>query len=346
MKKRLLALTLCGLLLTACSSGKAPASENTTAAPSSSTTETTSSEQVVEEIPFYLIMPVAGGPAWGLCEDGFMDAIEKYADEGYTGHVLAPATAGNQSEMLEQLEAAIQAGAKVITMRIVSEDMFNDALQRANEAGILVTSVSSGTMKAMDLYAKADAGTDSAGLGRTIAEALDASAPKDVQLNIVTIQPQLTNEQSIVGANAFEEQILKLRPDAVIVSKEECHSLAAEAQDKLSALRLANPELNAVVNFDSMGALGGAAFVAENGLQDSFYCIGIDANDEILTCVKEGTLTCTVAQHWYEMGGELVELARTILNDGEYERQNDTGTTIIYEKDVDAWCEKYGIELN
>lgn len=304
------------------------------------------SAMAAEELPVYLIMPVAGGPAWGLCEDGFMDKIDSYADEGYTGHVLAPTTAGNQSEMLEQLEGAIQAGAKVIIMRIVSEDMFNDALQRAKDAGILLLGISSGTMKAMDTYCAADCGTNSANLGIAVAEALNQSAPEGEQLNIVTFQGQLTNEQNNVGVDAFVARITELRPDAVIVSREECHSNAAEAQDRISALRLANPNLNAVANFDSMGALGVAAFVTENGFQDSFYNIGIDANDEILAGVKNGSMSCTVAQHWFEMGGDVVELAHTILNGGEYERQNDTGTTIIFPDAVDAWCEKYGIELS
>lgn len=290
-----------------------------------------------DKVVVYFSSGMAGGAAWGQAEKGFNDAC---AELGWEGHYLAPQTSGNTQDMVNNTEAAITNGADVILVSLMQEDASADVMQRAVDQGITLIGIATDN----DIP-QAYIGTDPVNLGHAVAEALVKSMG-DKPIKVLTMQTNLTIEQQNDQIAAFEEKLKELRPDAVVADKTECSSNAAIAQDKLSASYLADPEINSLVSFDSYSGLGGAAFVEENGLQDSFCVVGIDDAPEILRCIQEGNMVCTVAQHWYNVGYDGTYLAKAVRDGGQYEKGNDSGTTTLFKEDIDAWVKERGIDMS
>lgn len=322
MKKKLAAFTLGTMVLTAAFGSFAGAEEKSS-----------------EGLKVYQISVMSGGAAWGQDEKGFYEACEEL---GWDGQYLAPQSANGYTEMVNLTETAITNGADIIMPCVADPDMFADVLARAKEAGLVVIGLAAGDG---GQYCDAEIGTDPVSLGENAAEALVQAVAEDEPINVCTMQTLLTSTPQNNQRQAFEDKLKELRPDANIISYEECDSSATKAVDKLSALYLAHPELNGVVSFDSYAGLGGSAFVEEKGLQGEFHVVGIDDAPEILRAIKAGTMDCTVAQMWHEIGYQSCYLAKTIYEGEDYEYTNGIGTAIIFADDVDEWVETYGIDL-
>ena len=283
---------------------------------------------------------MSGGAAWGQCEKGFYEACEEL---GWEGQYLAPQAANGYTEMVNLTETAITNGADIIMPCVADPDMFADVLKRAKDAGIPVIGLAAGDG---GVNCDAEIGTDPVSLGKNAAEALVKAIPEGEPINVCTMQTVLTATTQNDQRQAFEDRLKELRPDAKVISYEECDSSASKAVDKLSALYLAHPELNGVVSFDSYAGLGGASFVEEKGLKGKFHVVGIDDAPEILRAIQAGTMDCTVAQMWHEIGYQSCYLAKTIYEGGEHEYTNGIGTSIIFAEDVDNWVETYNIDLS
>ena len=347
-KTKLIVLTLTVAmalaLFGACSNTTASATSSDTATSGSSSGATSSAEPVQasggDKLKVYQISVMSGGAAWGQCEKGFYQACEEL---GWEGQYLAPQSANASTDMVNLTETAITNGADIIMPCVADPDIFADVLARAKDAGIIVVGLAAGDG---GVSCDAEIGTDPVNLGKNAAEALVKAIPEGEPINVCTMQTLLTSTPQNNQRQAFEDRLKELRPEAKVISYEECDSSAAKAVDKLSALYLAHPELNGVVSFDSYAGLGGAAFVEEKGLQGQFHVVGIDDAPEILRAIQAGTMDCTVAQMWFDIGYESCKLAKTIYEDGEYEYVNGVGTSVIFADDVDTWVETYGIDLS
>lgn len=323
------------LLLAACGGGASSTAEPQT--PASTGGDSTAAPAADgEKVICYSFGPMTGGAAWGQFEKGFYQACEEL---GWEGHYLAPTADNNMSELMNLHETAITNGANVMLPLVVDHDAMADILINAREQGITLYGVA-----ASDDNLDGFIGTDSQNLGYNIAEAL-VKVAGDGPINVVTMQSLLSTQQQVEQVDAFVEHLAELRPDAVVVSREECNSSAQTAQDKLSAVCIAHPETNALVSFDSYAGLGAASYCVAEGVQDDFFVIGIDDAAEILLAIKDGSMDATVAQMWYKMGYEGVMNANKIRNGEEVPFATDAGTAIVMPEDVDSWAEQVGADL-
>lgn len=334
MKKLLSVLLIIALTLAlfGCANNAATDRSNNTMANDSDKVADGNGETVVA----YSFGPMTGGAAWGQFEKGFNDACEEL---GWEGHYLAPTADNNMTELINLQETAITNGADVMIPLVVDVDAMSDMLDSAVEKGIAMVAVYQSAPQIPGVI-----GTDAVNLGYNIAEAL-AQCMEGKEIHVVTMQTTLSTSVQNLQVDAFEERLLELCPDAVIVRREECNSSAQTAQDKLAAVCIANPETNALVSFDSYAGLGAASYVEAEGIQDDFCVIGIDDAKEILLAIKHGTMDATVAQMWYKMGYESVKLAEKVRNGEEIPANTDSGTTIVMPEDVDAWAAEVGVDL-
>jgi ABC-type sugar transport system substrate-binding protein len=291
-----------------------------------------------DKLKVYVVSVMSGGAAWGQCEKGFFEACQKL---GWEGHYLAPSSPNADTEMVNLLETAITNGADVLFPVVTNEDMFADVLIRARERGIPTVAIAGGSEKYCDVMV----GTDPISLGRDCAEAL-ARALQGKPINVAPMQTTITNSVQNIQRQAFEDRLKELRPDAVIVERLDCNSNASIAADKFAALKMAHPELNSMISLDSYAGLGAAAFVEEKGLKGQFVVVGIDDAPEILRAIQAGTMTCTVAQMWYQMGGDAVGLAVRLVDGEKLKYNNSIGTAQIFPEDVASWVAKYNIDMS
>jgi ABC-type sugar transport system substrate-binding protein len=295
-----------------------------------------------DRLKVYAVSVMSGGAAWGQFETGFLEACRA---AGWEGHYLAPSASNVDTEMVNLLETAITNGADILFPVVTNEDMFADVLIRAKERKIPMVSVAGGSER----YTDALIGTDPQSLGEDMAEAL-VRAMGNQPIYVAPMQTRLVNPVQDIQRQAFEDTLKKLRPDAVVVDRLECDSNAMIAADKFAALKLGHPELNSMISLDSYAGLGAAAFVEEKRLQGQFYVVGIDDAPEILRAVQNGTMSCAVAQMWYQFGLECVELAKTVYDNygdmTKYKYDNRMGTAVIFPEDVDDWVKNYGIDMS
>lgn len=290
-----------------------------------------------ETVKVYAVTPVSGGPAWGRFEEGFLAACEA---RGYEGHCLAPAVAQDKTAIVQLCESAVNNGADVLMMCANDPALFTDVLTQAQQRGVITFGIGS----SIESCCNARVGTDNVSLGSNTATALVEMA-KDEQLTIAVGMTALNNANQSNQVEAFKAKLAELAPNAVVVDIIECNSNASVAADKLSALYIAHPELNACVSFDSNFSIGAASFVADYGIADSFYAFGIDDGNEILTFVKGGQLDGTIAQQWVPIGEHAVQCAEDILGGKTIEYNQGIPTVIILSEDVDAYAAANGVEL-
>ncbi len=328
------------LMLTGCKGTDAPTAAQIEEREEKATVEAASEEDAESKEDskvIYFSSGVSGGAAWSQTEQGFWDACEEL---GWEGHYLAPQVPGTTADMVNNDETAITNGADILLLALTQQDAFTDVMQRAKDEGIVLVGTAT-----LNEIPDATIGTDPTNLGYTVAETL-VEQMGEKEICVVTMQTMLTSEQQNIQVAAFEEKLKELRPDAKIVEKAECNSNASTAQDKLSAIYLANTGANCSVSFDSYAGLGAAAFVEEKGIQEEYCVIGIDDAEEFLRCVKNGTMRCTIAQHWYDVGYQAVMLAKTISEGGDFEKHNDTGTTVVTLDTVDEYASQKGFDLS
>lgn len=338
MKKLLSVLLILVLAISLCACGGQAQTPEATTPSEDNTVNTPATVQSGEEtVVAYSFGPMTGGAAWGQFEKGFNDAC---AELGWEGHYLAPAADNNMAELINLQETAITNGADVMIPLVVDVDAMSDMLDSAVEQNIAMVAVYQSAPQIPGVI-----GTDAVNLGYNIAEAL-VQCMGDKEIHVVTMQTTLSTSVQNLQVDSFEEKLLELRPDAEIVRREECNSSAQTAQDKLSAVCIANPETNALVSFDSYAGLGAASYVEAEGIQDDFCVIGIDDAKEILLAVKNGSMDATVAQMWYKMGYESVKLAEKVRNGEEIPANTDSGTAIVLPEDIDNWAAQVGVDLN
>ena len=289
-----------------------------------------------EPIVCYSFGVMSGGPAWGQFQKGFYAACEEL---GWEGHYLSPTTDNDMNELFNLHDTAISNGADVMLPCVTDAEAMADILQRAVDQGIPMVGINQA-----DPHFPAMIGTDNTNLGHNIAQAL-VQCMGDKEIHVVTMQTILAHQGQTDQVDAFVAKLLELRPDAVVVRREECGSSAQVSQDKLSAICLANPEANCFVSFDCYAGLGAATYVESEGLQGEFTVIGIDDAVENFQCMRDGTMAATVAQMWYKMGYEAVKLANDLKNGVEIPAVNDSGAAIIMPDGIDAWIEENGLDM-
>lgn len=290
-----------------------------------------------EPVKAYAVTVMSGGAAWGRFEEGFMEACEEL---GWEGHYLAPSTANDYTMMVQLTETALNDGADVIAVCVTDQGLFQDVLQRAKDAGVIVV----GAAAAVEDLCVAQVGTDTVQLGENTADTLVALMG-DEPIYVTAGQTMLANELQNQQVQAFIDRLAEIRPDAVIVDRFECNSVATTSADKLSAMYIAHPELNAVVSFDSYVGLGAASFVSDYGIQDDFMVLGIDDGAENLLAIKNGNMDATIAQQWYEIGRSCITVANDVLAGKEVEYAQGIPTVAILPDMVDSYAAEAGISL-
>lgn len=308
---------------------------------SSGSNETDKSTDGIKKV--YLISVMAGGAAWDACEKGFNKAI---AELGWEGHFLAPQEANDLSEMVTLTETALTNGADIILGAFNDANMFSDVIARCTEAGVPVIGLW-GAPDGVDC----SVGIDPKSFGEKMAEAVEIAAG-DGPINLVYLQTLLTHQAQNIQYASLHDTLLAARPDAVFYAQEECSSDNAKAADKLAAIKLANPEFNVCVNADGNGTIGCAAFVEDQGIEDEFIGIGIDDAVETLRAIKEGSLTCTITQGFYDGGYKSVYIGKSLLEGKTVGDGDDqipfltlTENEILFAEDIDEYCKFMGIDL-
>lgn len=302
----------------------------------SETTAITSSNEP-QKIRATFVGVMQGGAAWGRAEAGFLKACEEL---GWDGQYVAPGTPNDTIAMADLMSSAVTNKTDVLIGVFYDVDAFGDVAKEAYENGVYVASTN---CFLGEEYQNFWIGTDPVGMGTAQAKALVEMAG-DQEACVVYMQTNATattqNEQFAAMC-----EYLKDYPNITVFGQEFCDSSETLAAEKIANLVKANPQINAVVAADGNGAIGLANYVDENKNSDSFIAIGIDDDSTVLSHVLNGTLDCTIAQDFYNMGYQSCMMIQDIMNGKSAEFDNDSGTITVHSEEVEEYAAEKGITI-
>lgn len=278
------------------------------------------------------------GSAWTRFKQGLEDAC---AEIGWEGALLAPTTPYNPVEMAQLCETSVNAGADVIMIFTADTEFFKDVIEDAKSKGVYMISIAK-----PNEYCDLRVGTDDKAFGENIARAL-VDQMGDTPIRVIEMMSDVTSEGQMGQINPFEAKLAELAPDAEIVSRIDCSYNTATTADNMSATYIAHPEANCAISIDGDGAVGICSFVTDYGLQDKFVVIGVDDDASILTCMLEGTMSCSVVNQWYQYGYiATMDAYEHIVNGAEFEFNQGVDSLILLPEAVEAYAAENNINLN
>ena len=325
MKKRLLAMLSCAVLLaasvTGCSSSK-PA--ESAAAPAGSEAATEAATQTAEkpaegDVKIALITMDSIDQHWVTLNEGAQKAASEL---GVTVTFMSPNTK-DDAQQIECVNNAVAGGYKAIIVAANGPDAISSALKEAASSGVKIVYVDSPA----NVDAEATFSTDNEAAGKTAGQemikALEAAGVTSGKIGIVNVNAATdsTVKREAGFRSAFEGKGYELM-----------ETQYGEGDAAKSQTIAENYITQGVVgifgcNEGSTTGTGNAIKASGNG---NIVGVGFDKSDAILNLIEDGYLLCTMAQNPDVMGEEGVKAAVAALK-GESlgGAVQDTGVSVL-----------------
>ena len=286
----------------------------------------------------FMIGGMPGGPAWGPASTGFALACDEL---GWEGTYLAPTQAANQTEIYELMVTAATNGADAIIALAYDADILGDLVDDLKAQGIAVIGANAG-LDSCD----AVVGVDSNEQATLFAQAVLDAVPEGEHIYSVSMTTVL-NTTTDEWNEIYENTLIEARGEDACTFYDtlECQSSTQTAYDNFAAFKLANPECNVFVSLNSYAGLGVASYIEENSLQGKLYAFGIDDSEEILQAVKDGKLSGTLSQGFYNIGYQGVYVAKQVMDGEEHDWNISSNPEMVWPDMVDDWAAKLGYTL-
>ncbi len=289
--------------------------------------------------PLEIVFTVHSGASntfWQAVQKGYEDACTKIAANCQMVYVQ---TDGSIPEQVANMEAAIARGPDALITSIVDNTAFDDVIQRARDAGIVVIASNVDDLEGAAGNARqafVGQGFEPAGYG--LARSQWANMPKEGPLHIlvgVSGPGQNWSETRALGVTNFLDEMIAANPDRKITyEKIDSGTDLAITSDRVGAYLSARPETNAYFDTGFWHA-GVAGVLRDRGVPPGQVLLGgFDLVPVVLDEMDTGYIQVAVDQQPYEQGFlpvMMVYLAKTV---GLAPVNINTGEALVYPKDV------------
>lgn len=238
------------------------------------------------------------------------------------------------SKQLQQVENFINAGMDAVIIKPVDPDACETITQACTEAGVPLIVVNSKINSECDTYV----GSDHRYSGQLQGEFVTKQLPEGGKVAI--IMGDLKNTATIDRTEGAKEALEK-GGNFEIISEQEGIWMRDEAMKKMENWINSGLEIDAVIANNDEMAIGAAIVCQENGMNDIIIC-GIDASEDALKMLKEGTLSMTVFQNGYQQGYQGVIAAIALINGETVEKYVDVPYEPVVQEQADEYMEKVG----
>ncbi len=291
-----------------------------------------SAQDEQEELRFIVVTHgQASDPFWSVVQRGTAQAEE---DMGVTVEYQAPTTF-DMVEMSQLIDAAVAAEPDGLVVSIPDADALSPSIQSAQEAGIPVISINSGSDTSQELGLMLHVGQTEyeAGLGggQRMGEAG------------VTTAICLIQEAGNVGleerCRGFTDGLAETggTVERLVVDLNN----PTEAQQRVEAALTANPDIDGIMALGPTGAAPALLAIEAAGASDSVVLATFDLSPEVLQGIQEGTVLFAIDQQQY-LQGYLPIVLLTLYQENGNTVENDvlrTGPGIVDESNVDQVIE-------
>ncbi len=290
--------------------------------------------------PLDIVFTVHSGASntfWQAVQKGYEDACAKLAANCQMVYVQ---TDGSVQEQVANMEAAIARNPDALITSIVDNNAFDDVIQRARDAGIIVIASNVDDLEGAAGNARqAFIGQGFVPAGYSLAQAQWKNMPAEGDLHIlvgVSAPGQNWSEQRALGVTNFLDEQIAANPDRKITYERlDSGTDLATVGDRVGAYLSAHPETNAYFDTGFWHAAV-ARVLADRGVPPGKVLLGgFDLVPEVLDQMKAGYIQVQIDQQPYMQGFMPVMevyLAKTV---GLAPADIDTGQGIVTPDMVD-----------
>jgi simple sugar transport system substrate-binding protein len=294
---------------------------------------------LAQDKPLEIVFTVHSGASntfWQAVQKGYEDACAKIAANCQMVYVQ---TDGSIPEQVANMEAALARKPDALITSIVDNTAFDDVIQRARDAGIVVIASNVDDLEGAAGNARqAFIGQGFEPAGHGLARAQWENMPKDGPIHVlvgVSGPGQNWSETRALGVTNFLDEMIKANPDRKITyEKIDSGTDLAITADRVGAYLNAHPETNAYFDTGFWHA-GVAGVLRDKGVPPGKVLLGgFDLVPVVLDEMDAGYIQVEVDQQPYEQGFMPVMeiyLAKTV---GLAPVDINTGEALVYPKDV------------
>jgi len=253
---------------------------------------------------FWYVNPLPSFQAWGESNGYFEDAAEGL---GFKATLVGPAQIDIPS-MVSSMEQAVTDGANGILTCALDPSAFATPIKAAQAAGAVVVSIG-----CVDETADYSVGTDNVEYGKVSADLIAEGAGENATVAILGTAKETPNQ--VAQVQGFNDRIAEAHPGMSVVTWEFNDSDPAKAAEKIQAILAAFPEVDAIWMIEGAGPGAAPTALAEAGKSPGdVFVLGIDALDPTLDAIKDGWITTTFAQCYFQASPFAAELMIAKLN--------------------------------
>lgn len=326
MKKKIISLMLCLVVVAGLFAGCASKGDSS---PISPDTSSSSGEQTTNNnnsnLKYAVVLHALNSSFYAKIQEGAQEAGKAL---GIKVDVMAPNTANNLAEQVSMIETCISSGYDGIATVIWDSDGFNDVLKKAKDAGIPVISLNQNSGKddgtvfvGQDLedsgymLGKYMFGEVMKGKGKYI---IASCAPADVAL--------IAREQGIKRA-------AKEFPGIEFVDLVDITTDLTTAVGVIENAYLAHPDVTAFLGVDVFSEAIGT-FIQSNNLNGKVYGAGFDLTEGTLQHVKNDAMQLTIGQNPFLQGYYPVVQLFTLSKYGYDTLDMNTGAFLVTKENI------------
>ncbi len=257
--------------------------------------------------PLDIVFTVHSGASntfWQAVQKGYEDACDKV---GATCQMVYVQTDGSVQEQVANMEAALSRSPDALVTSIVDNTAFDDVIQRARDAGIIVIASNVDDLEGAAGNARqAFIGQGFVPAGYSLAQAQSENFPTEGPLHVlvgVSGPGQNWSEQRALGVTNFLDEYIAANPNREITYERIDSGLdLATVSDRVGAYLAANPNTNAYFDTGFWHA-GVARVLADRSIPPGQVLLGgFDLVPEVIDQMEAGYIQVQVDQQPYMQG--------------------------------------------
>jgi simple sugar transport system substrate-binding protein len=301
----------------------------------------TASTAALAQDPLDIVFTVHSGASntfWQAVQKGYEDACTKLAANCQMVYVQ---TDGSIPEQVANMEAALARGPDALITSIVDNTAFDDVIQRARDAGVIVIASNVDDLEGAAGNARqAFVGQGFVPAGYGLARAQWANMPAEGPIHVlvgVSGPGQNWSESRALGVTNYLDEMIAANPDRKITyEKLDSGTDLAIVADRVGAYLSAHPETNAYFDTGFWHA-GVAGVLRDRGIEPGKVLLaGFDIVPIVLDEMDSGYIQVEVDQQPYMQGFLPVMMTYLSKTVGLAPADINTGEALVYPKDVVA----------
>lgn len=280
----------------------------------------------------------ASNTFWQAVNKGYEDACEKIAADC---QMIFTQTEGSVEQQAANMEAGLARSPDVLLTSIVDDHAFDDIIQRAVDAGVIVIAVNVDDSEGAQGNARqAFVGQGFTPAGYSLASALSAHFPAEGPIRVlvgVSAPGQNWSEARGAGVISFMDEYIASHPERDIsYERIDSGTDLAVTSDRVGAFLNANPDTTAYVDTGFWHA-GVARVLKDRGIDPGKVLLGgFDLVPEAVQQMQAGYIQAEVDQQPYMQG--FIPVMQAYLADkiDLAPADVDTGQAIVTPEDADS----------